>query len=84
MSIKDIVKGTTATFTDYHDGNLWYRVVYNQGKVFSFPVSVEDAKGGVFPAEIKAITLMRWIRIHIKVCEEEEEAAYNSMTKGSN
>jgi len=37
-------------------------VVEVQGKPYSFPIPVEDAKGTTMFAEFKAITLMRWIR----------------------
>jgi hypothetical protein len=33
-----------------------------QDQTYSFPISIEDAKGTTLFAEFKAITLMRWIR----------------------
>jgi hypothetical protein len=65
MTILDRVKGKVATFSFYQDGNLWYEV-----DGYEFPVPVEDAKGGVFNQEEKAIHLMRWIRIHMERAEE--------------
>ena len=60
MSIKDLVRGKSAKFTHYQDGNLWYTT---EGG-FDFPIPIEDTKGGVFKAEDKAIFFMRWIRKH--------------------
>lgn len=36
-------------------------------KSFSFPVPIEDTGDRVFPAKVKAITLMRYIRKHLNV-----------------
>lgn len=93
ISIKDLVKGTTAKFVCYRDGELWYRVdhahrpmpqIWNieQGLpdevstvkriVFEFPVPISDTGTGIFPAEVKAITLMRWIRKQLERVEKGE------------
>ena len=64
-SIKNLVKGTTAEFSCYRDGELWYKVEFNHENepvLFEFPVPVADTGTGIFPGRIKAITLMRWIR----------------------
>ena len=53
--------GIMAKFVHFKDGNLIYSV-----NKFLFPVPVEDTGNGVFPAEVKAITLMRWIRRQLK------------------
>ena len=60
-NIKDIVKGTTAHFSFYRTGNMFYTVAVDD-KTYQFPVSLEDIGGATLPAEIKAITLMRYIR----------------------
>jgi hypothetical protein len=61
-NLKNIVgNDNQARFSHYRDGNFFY-VVEVQGKPYSFPVPVEDAKGTTMFAEFKAITLMRWIR----------------------
>ena len=85
MNIKEIVKGTEAEFVEYRDGNLHYLVKYDHGtdisdgtisadwKEFSFPIPIEDTKGAVFPAKIKAITLMRWIRKHVSLIQSGAE-----------
>ncbi len=79
MNIKDLVKDTFAEFTFYRDGELWYRVGHQESACtdfngckgfFSFPVPISDTGSGTFPASIKAITLMRWIR---KQLEREKE-----------
>lgn len=62
MNLKEIVKGgNKALFSHYRDGNFFY-VVEVEGKRYSFPISLEEAKGATLFAEFKAITLMRWIR----------------------
>lgn len=62
LELKTIVKdGNMARFSHYRDGNFFY-VVEVEGNKYSFPISVEEAKGGTLVAEFKAITLMRWIR----------------------
>jgi hypothetical protein len=72
MTLKDLVKGTMADFVCYRDGDLWYRITGqqtpNSGQTepftFEFPVPIVDTGTGVFPAQIKSITLMRWVRKH--------------------
>jgi hypothetical protein len=61
-TLKEIVgSNNKAKFSHYRDGNLWY-IVEVDGKNYNFPISNEEAKGGTFLAEHKAVTLMRWIR----------------------
>jgi hypothetical protein len=66
MKILDLVKGTEAQFVCYRDGDLWYRIALPDDKDFEFPVPVADTGSGIFPARLKAITLMRWIRKHLE------------------
>lgn len=81
LPIKTLVKDTFADFVCYKDGNLWYRITGQAdadggGKeefVFAFPVPVEETEIGIFPARIKAITLMRWVRQHLEAIEREGE-----------
>jgi len=62
MTLKEIVAANNmARFSHYRDGNFFY-VVEVDGKKYSFPISLEEAKGATMLAEFKAITLMRWIR----------------------
>lgn len=67
-SIKEMVKGKMAKFVRYVDESLWYRT--DDG--FEFPISIEEAKGGTFEPEHKAIRLMRWIRKHVELLESEK------------
>ena len=60
-TLKAIVANNVARFSHYRDGNFFY-VVSVEGKVYSFPISIEETKGGTFLAEHKAVNLMRWIR----------------------
>lgn len=69
-SIKDIVKGTTAQFTHYFDGDLWYNVEYGDNEVMVFPVPISDIGNATFKAEDKAMLFMRYIRKHMKTLEE--------------
>lgn len=77
-SLKTLVKGTTAEFVCYRDGDLWYRIAEPQNETeettckFEFPVPVADTGTGIFPASLKAITLMRWIRKHLDRIEKYE------------
>ena len=68
VTLKNLVKNTTACFVCYRDGDLWYRVeipetaTVETPRSFEFPVPIADTGTGIFPAQVKAITLMRWIR----------------------
>lgn len=60
-NIKDVVKGTTAKFSHAIAGNLYYVI---DGR-WQFVVDMndrEDVGTATFPAECKAITLMRYVR----------------------
>ncbi len=71
VTLKNLVKNTTAEFICYRDGDLWYRIVETADGTsekfsrFEFPVPISDTGTGIFSAEVKAITLMRWIRKHL-------------------
>ena len=72
MELKEIVKdGNQAYFTHACAGVLYYKVTIN-GSDYQFPVDMndkEDVGTATFPNQIKAITLMRYIR---KAFESEE------------
>ena len=75
-SLKNLVKNTKAEFVCYRDGDLWYRIcdtTDNSGNkhLFEFPVPIGDTGTGIFPAQIKAITLMRWIRKHLERIQKD-------------
>ena len=80
MTLKNLVKETMAEFVCYRDGDLWYRVTGQLGAeansieefTFEFPVPVADTGTGVFPARVKAITLMRWVRKHFEKIQKGE------------
>lgn len=61
-----------AKITHYCDGNLYYSVKSDNGNIYQFPVNVfdrDDIGTTTFFAEIKAATLMRYIR---KAIQKEE------------
>ena len=62
FNIKDVVKDNVARFSHYRDGTLYYEVRVPDGRLFTFPITIEEAKGGTFLAQHAAINLMRWIR----------------------
>lgn len=69
-TISDVINKETkdykAVFSFYRSGKMYYNVVDNTGKaIWEFPVDItntDDIGNAVFPREIKAITLMRYIR----------------------
>jgi hypothetical protein len=61
MTISQIVKHNTAVFSYYRNNVVFYEIVVNN-KVYMFPISLEDVAGCSLFREVKAITLMRWIR----------------------
>lgn len=65
-----------AEFEYYHDGALWYRVMWMNGdlqpEVFKFPVPIEDIGNATFNRVEKALLMMRYIRKYLKVLEESE------------
>lgn len=64
---KLILPDKMAHLTRYQGGNLMYRV-----GSFEFPIPIEDTGNGIFEAEMKAITLMRWIRKHLALIKEND------------
>lgn len=67
MDIKTIVKDNIAKFSYYRDGMLIYDVIDHETNSprWTFPVDIRntaDIGNASFPSEIKAITLMRYIR----------------------
>ena len=78
MTLKEIVKGKTAKFKFYRDGELWYET--DDG--FDFPIPISDTGTGIFKAEEKAIQFMRWIRkqLEAKTEWEKERQAHTRKT----
>jgi hypothetical protein len=69
-------EGNTADFEHYHDGNLWFRVMWTAGDLsfqqFTFPVPISDVGSATVNRSEKAMLLMRYIRKHLKTIEEQE------------
>ncbi len=67
MDIKLIVGNQNiAKFTHAIAGVLYYQVLASDGKTYQFPIDMndkEDVSTATFDAEIKAITIMRYIRL---------------------
>lgn len=71
MKVIDVVKnGNVARFDHFCGGNLYYTVVVN-GSTYLFNISTDPREVGTgdFYSEMKAITLMRWI----KKCIDNDE-----------
>lgn len=58
--LTEIVKGT-CKFEYYRMHHIYYTCIY-QGERYLFPIDIEDVGGGTLENEMKALTLMRWIR----------------------
>jgi hypothetical protein len=61
MTIKDIVKDNTVSFSRYRKGYLYYTVSHD-GETYEFPVDLDDVGDADFNATEKAMLLMRYIR----------------------
>lgn len=72
MKVIDIVRDRNkiANFSYFCGGNLYYTVEYD-GDMYQFPIDTDPKEVGSTPfdKEIKAITLMRYIR---KAIQDEE------------
>jgi len=69
MKVIDIVRDRSkmANFSYFCGGNLYYTVEFD-GDMYQFPISTDSKEVGSAPfdKDIKAITLMRYIRLSIK------------------
>jgi hypothetical protein len=61
FNIKDIVKNNLTHFSFLRGENAYYTVVVD-GARFVYPVILKDLAGASIFAEMKAITMMRYIR----------------------
>ena len=68
MELKQLIEGKSE-FQFYSDGNLWYKT--NSGS-FTFPVPIEDIGNATFNRMEKSLLMMRYIRKHLKVIQEEK------------
>lgn len=69
--LKEIVsdRERMAKFSHAISGVLYYKVTTDDGSIFMFPIDMndkEDVGTATFDSEIKAITLMRYIRKSIE------------------
>jgi len=71
MKVIDVVKNDNmAHFSHYCGGNLYYTLKYeNEKYMFNISTDPKEVGSAVFSDQMKAITLMRWIR----TCMENEE-----------
>jgi hypothetical protein len=68
VSVKDIVKGTTAKFEYASCQCLWYKII-TEDKTYLFPVDLsdlDDVGTTRFEFEYKSISLMRYVNKSIK------------------
>ncbi|CAN5694032.1 hypothetical protein BH10CYA1_BH10CYA1_04640 [soil metagenome] len=78
VTLKTLIKDNIANFVCYRDGDLWYRIEVSGSPetseqfVFDFPVPIGDTGTGVFNADVKAVTLMRWVRKHFEIIKNGE------------
>lgn len=61
MNIKDLIKNNVVKFDFYRNGYAFYTLKYNNN-IYSFPVELNDLGNASIYAEMKAITMMRYIR----------------------
>jgi len=61
LDIKDIVKNNLTHFSFLRGENAYYTVVVH-GTTFVYPVHLKDLDGASIFFEMKAITMMRYIR----------------------
>jgi hypothetical protein len=60
-----ITKGINCHILYVKAGFIHYALDYNEGfgnRQFQFTVPIDDAGTGLFKAEMKPVTLMRWVR----------------------
>lgn len=58
-----------AKFSHYHDGSLWYFTEFGE----TFPVPISDIGNATFEATVKALLLMRYMRLWNAVGKTEME-----------
>ena len=64
INIKDLIKDNTVEIDRYRAQHIYY-VIAHGGKVYSFPVPLEDVQDATLNHSEKAITMMRYIRMAI-------------------
>ncbi|WP_144393525.1 hypothetical protein [Pleionea sediminis] len=68
-NIKDMLKDKVVFFVKYRKGELIYKTECG----FHFPIPISDTGDGVFLAQDKGLTFMRWVRKHIESIEKETQ-----------
>lgn len=69
ITVKELVKDTRAVFTHAIAGILYYEIELPDGSIYQFNVDMndkDDVGTATFDANLKAITLMRYINKCIK------------------
>lgn len=72
MDVKELVKDKRAYFRFFREDALWYETENG----FEFPVPIHDRKeigNMVFPRDIEAIVLMKYISKHLNNIEKSKE-----------
>jgi len=65
MNINVVKNNNTVKFEYYSDGALWYSI-RDSNNEYTFPIPIEEAKGGLFKRKDKALYFMRFIRKAVK------------------
>lgn len=60
-----------ANLVSYRAGNLWYQT---EDTRLMFTVPVDDCGSALFPARMKSMELMRWIRKYLELSKEAADA----------
>ena len=72
MELKEVIKDNNRASISHCVAGVIYYTVKVDGKTYQFPIDMndkDDVGTATFPVELKAITLMRYIR---KAIEKEE------------
>ncbi len=72
ITVKDCVltPDNRCVFMRLAERQLWYAVLFQDGRVLEFPVPIADTDGATFREEDHPKFFMRWIRKHIELLEK--------------
>ena len=65
LTIKEIVKDNIAEFSFYRQNHLYYKIKI-ENDWYEFPIDIEDLGTATLDSPMRAITLMRYIRMAIE------------------
>jgi len=65
LTIKEIVKDNIAEFSFYRQNHLYYKIKI-EGDWYEFPIDIEDLGTASLDSPMRAISLMRYIRMAIE------------------